>query len=239
MGYDQEGEVDPFMVFYKRLRKILTVLAVALFLFTLVCAIFIIYWTHSGLNFFFGVSGLSMNPTIRDGAMVAWNEKPFEEVKVGDIIVFRRRAELGGNIVLTPSTESKNGFWQTQTFTLFGEADDENPVYSYGQAIVHRVIEIVDDNGTRKLRTRGDGNDADDKYTVLSDGYAGTVVLYLNGLGSFTGWLAEGRGYLWILLATIILTTTVVLMWVKGPAQTMEAGAAPSPEPDTEEKAGE
>ena len=142
----------------------------------------------SGVTYIFGISGNSMFPTIQTNALVALEETPFDELQVGDIIIFRQRTDTGGKI--TFSDEDFQSGAAHKSFNLKGDSPeksykDEGISYEDGSYTIHRIVEIreADESGDRAVFTRGDNNPVNDRRTVMESGYVSRAAWHVNYLG--------------------------------------------------------
>ncbi len=77
----------------------------------------------------------------------------------------------------------------------------------------HRIIQYGSDGN---FITKGDANDSADKLTVSNDEILGEVVCSLPALGIFVGWFTEGSGWIFVVLALLIIVLGVyILKWEK------------------------
>jgi signal peptidase I len=117
------------------------------------------------------VTGTSMQPTIMPGTIAVIDRVPFNQLKVGDIIVFVPQIALETSCNSSPSSS----------------LTQETPVPCY---IIHRIVSITTNSqGQRILETKGDNNpislqgyDTD----INSSMYVGQVVLQFPLLGYAT-----------------------------------------------------
>ena len=66
----------------------------------------------------------------------------------------------------------------------------------YGIMITHRVIEIVEENGTVKYMTKGDNNETRDPQLVTKDQVYGEVVMRIPKVGYLQYFLATAYGWI-------------------------------------------
>lgn len=102
-------------------------------------------WASTGLLGFQPrvVASGSMRPALDVGDMAVIAEAEPGEIRIGDVIQYRRD----------------------------------------GVTILHRVVEIVEEGGSMRLRTKGDANDAPDPYPVPQVQVTGRLILTIPGLG--------------------------------------------------------
>ena len=171
----------------------------------------------SGVTYIFGISGNSMFPTIQTNALVALEETPFDELQVGDIILFRQRTDTGGKI--TFSDEDFQSGAAHKSFNLKGDSPeesykDEGISYEDGSYTIHRIVEIreADESGDRAVFTRGDNNPVSDRRTVMESGYVSRAAWHLNYVGLFMRIMFEYKGVCWLLGICAALTITVIMI---------------------------
>ncbi|HXQ93451.1 MAG TPA: hypothetical protein VN739_10640 [Nitrososphaerales archaeon] len=117
------------------------------------------------------VTGTSMQPTILPGTIALIDKVPFDQLKLGDVIVHTTQLSL-----LSPCDSSPAS-------TLTGEVS--NPCF-----VIHRIVDIrTDTNGNKVVTTKGDDN----SYSIpeIDTGinqsmYLGKVVLQFPLLGYVT-----------------------------------------------------
>ncbi|MDG6905875.1 MAG: signal peptidase I [Nitrososphaerota archaeon] len=118
------------------------------------------------------VTGTSMQPTIMPGTIAMIDKTPFNQLKVGDVIVFVPQIALGASCNSSPSSSLTS----------------ETPIPCY---IIHRIVSITTNaQGEKIITTKGDNN----QYSLLngydndinSSMYIGQVVLQFPILGYAT-----------------------------------------------------
>ena len=170
----------------------------------------------SGVTYIFGISGNSMFPTIQTNALVALEETPFDELQVGDIIIFRQRIDTGSKI--TFSDEDLQSGVAQKSFNLKDSPEesykDEGISYKDGNYTIHRIIEIreADESGDRAIFTRGDNNPVNDRRTVMKSGYVSRVAWHLNYVGLFMRIMFYYKGVYWLLGICAVLTIAVIII---------------------------
>ena len=90
----------------------------------------------------------------------------------------------------------------------------ENDVISFrneeDKVTTHRIVEIIDENGTRKFRTKGDANNTEDDKLVEEKDVEGIYIARIAGVGNFLMFMHEPIG-----LATILIVILVIgLIWL-------------------------
>lgn len=117
------------------------------------------------------VTGTSMQPTILPGTIALIDKVPFDQLKLGDVIVHTTQLSLQSPCDSSPAS------------TLTGEVS--NPCY-----VIHRIVNIgTDASGNRIVTTKGDDN----SYSIpeIDTGinqsmYLGKVILQFPLLGYVT-----------------------------------------------------
>lgn len=207
-----------------RIAKVLTRLDIVLgtvFVMSLLAAlVFGIISSVSGVEYVYEISGDSMLPTLQNNALVALEEKPFHELQVGDIILFRHRADTGWEISF--SDEDMGSGVAYKSFDLTGDSPeesykDEGIIYKEGSYTLHRIVGIreADDTGDRALFTRGDNNSGDDMKTVMESGYVARVAWHLNYAGLFIRLMFSCKGVYWLIGICAVLTIAVFVLRIK------------------------
>ena len=165
---------------------------------------------------------------------------PFEELSVGDVIVFKERPEhrvakesIHVNIEKVPSDSSDsvssgstiplsedNSATQDDTSQELNPENDTEPiVYFRNQAVLHRIVAIntilrgvsdTSDTGCTKLTTQGDGNESPDPVPVVESGYIGKMVIKMDYAGKGTKILYENFHF--ILAGTILMSILTALI---------------------------
>ena len=75
-----------------------------------------------------------------------------------------------------------------------------------GQSIVtHRVIEVIEDDGELKFRTRGDNNDTEDKELVPADKLVGIYKMRIAGAGHVAMFMQSTTGLIVCVVLPIVL----------------------------------
>ena len=74
----------------------------------------------------------------------------------------------------------------------------------------HRIIEIVNENGQKYFRTKGDANNAEDANLVSMDDVEGIYTFRIAGLGNFLMFMKEPIGLILVLLVILV----VGLLWL-------------------------
>lgn len=171
-----------------------------------------------GIKVIFNSYGTSMLPTLsEDNVLILTDQTSFEELAVGDIIVFNEWADLGVSTVSYTVKNEKTGedikvydppiqvsdslivYDETAVFTDVGIVYKGDPGDTWGQEeehCIHRIVRI-NENGDRALITKGDNNDGIDPRPVLKSGYLGKVFWYANGLGWPLKVLFLGNSFIW------------------------------------------
>ncbi len=116
------------------------------------------------------VTGTSMQPTILAGSVAVIDKVPFNQLKIGDVIVF------------VPLLAESNACDSGPTPTLTSEA--QVPCY-----VIHRIVSITNVNGKMIVTTKGDNNVASIPFIdmdINSSMYVGKVVFEIPVAGYVT-----------------------------------------------------
>ncbi len=127
------------------------------------------YFTNESLPFTI-VTGTSMQPTILAGSVAVIDKVPFDQLKIGDVIVF------------VPLLAINNQCDSGPTPSLTSEA--LVPCY-----VIHRIVSIDIVNGQRIVTTKGDNNPGSIPYIdedINSSMYVGKVVFEIPVAGYVT-----------------------------------------------------
>jgi len=136
-----------------------------------------------GIRFAFGVT----NPfyVVASGSMIP-------KLNIGDFVIVSHNVPFNilriGDIIV---------------FRTFGTTDT-----GQHEIIVHRVAQIVNDNGNRIVRTKGDANDGSIPgldYPIFQQNYIGKVVYVIPKLGVITDALRPPTNYILIGIILIVL----------------------------------
>ncbi len=168
------------------LIKLEAVLIILLLFFSFVIILSLSILPSHGIHVCWNVTGDSMEPTIKEGALIISRSSPYEKLEVGDIIVFKRR-------LLVAST---NGTAEATAKYL-------------DNTITHRIVSIEADG----IHTKGDNNQADDQYPVTVDGLVAKVVWWCNYAGFPLWFMFELGGFYW--LAGAVVVNVVLILWIE------------------------
>ena len=193
----------------------------AVFVISILAAVAIgIIPSVSGMKYVYTLSGDSMYPTIQDNAIVILEEKPFDELQVGDIILFRHRANTDWEISILDEDMASGVAYKS--FDLTGDSPDESYKdegisYKDGYYTLHRIVEIkeADASGDRALFTRGDNNPGNDLKTVMESGYVSKVAWHLNYVEAFMRLMFDYKGLYWLIGICAALTIAVFVLRIK------------------------
>ena len=169
------------------LLRIEAVLVILLLFFSGVIILSLSILPAHGIHVCWDVTGDSMEPTIKEGALIVDHSSPYEKLEVGDIIVFKRR-------LLVAST---NGTAEATAKYL-------------DNTITHRIVSLEEDG----IHTRGDNNERQDLYPVLPDGYVAKVVWWNNYAGWPFWIMFDHGGFYW--LAGAVVVNGVLILWLHG-----------------------
>ena len=177
----------------KKILRVLIKIEIILIILTFLCSLFIILaggtLPSRGINIMASTKGDSMYPTIQEGALFIWYDRdrvPFEDVEVGDIIIFREQDRNYSDDVPTPD-------------------------YTKYHLIMHRAVEIIEDTD-RSIITEGDGNGYTDQWPVLNRDYIGKVVWFRNDIGWPLRILTVNFGFFWLVGVTALLGILVFIL---------------------------
>ena len=179
---------------------------------------------HFGIHIYSDIHGVSMHPTIIDGAFEVGVHSPYEELKVGDIIIFQERLEYKlaskpflSNVTKGKYPESEDSSLEkpdsdtadtSPTDSSAPEAAPDEEIKYTDETITHRIIEI--NNG--EIRTRGDNNDIDDRFPVTEENYIAKVVWWNNYLGWPFRIMYEYHGFYWLLGIISVLGVVAIVL---------------------------
>ena len=209
---DEEKQIKPSsrQPFLLRLMNLLTAV---MFSITLLTSIFILLDSllpHFGLYLNFSNYGHSMEPSIRGNALILIStpdRTPFENLNVGDIILFKDPKGLNTATDSIKVHISKVGSLSSDTLSSTSDIttpdmppedemhEMENIEYLLDRAVLHRIIDIVEINTPssssdtagseeRILTTKGDSNPIPDRYPVNADAYLGRMLWHVDYVGS-------------------------------------------------------
>ncbi len=142
------------------------------------------YATNEALPFTI-VTGTSMQPTILAGSVAVIDKVPFDQLKVGDVIVFVP--------LLAENSTCDSG----PTPSLTSEA--VVPCY-----VIHRIVSVSNANGQTIITTKGDNNAGSIPYIdedITSSMYVGKVVFEI----PIAGYVTESPYNYFIALMILVL----------------------------------
>ena len=235
---DEEKQIKPSsrQPFLLRLMNLLTAV---MFSITLLTSIFILLDSllpHFGLYLNFSNYGHSMEPTVNGNALILIStpdRTPFENLNVGDIILFK---EPNGHNTATDSIKvhiSKVGSLSSDTLSSTSDIttpdmppedemhEMENIEYLLDRAVLHRIIDIVEINTPssssdtagseeRILTTKGDSNPIPDRYPVNADAYLGCMIWSIDYIGAVLLFLYTH--FTVITVVTVLVTVFTALL---------------------------
>ncbi len=155
--------------------------------------VFIIILPLTGIHFDYNINGTSMEPTLKNEVTIRLSPKlaPFEDLQVGDIILFRQIDYQGPGIVYVPEwNEDHTKFHLTRQTEL---AEDPQKY----KLIQHRIIAINENS----LVTKGDNNEYPDFQPVKPKEYQGKIIWHLNHIN----WLFKAMYRYGLFLGCVIL----------------------------------
>lgn len=203
-----------------KIFRIITIILVSITLFFFACNILNYrVFPHFGFQFHSSFSGTSMLPLNTDGTLTLdlFPERaPFEELEVGDNIVFRKRSDKfiqSSTItfhVAKPGEESSVSVEKPSV-----PLRDEGISYSdeYVQHMVVRVVEASGDND-RAVYTRGINNPEDDYYPVMKSGYYAKIVWRNEFLGWPFALLEKYHGFVFLASFAFASLAATWCLWV-------------------------
>lgn len=80
-----------------------------------------------------------------------------------------------------------------------------DPAGNGSSIVTHRVIEVVEENGTLSFRTRGDNNNAEDRLLVPADNLVGVYQSRIAGAGHIAMFMQSTTGLIICVVLPIIL----------------------------------
>ena len=218
----------------KHIRRLLTVtipiLSIAA-LYLLLFAVLPVFGVHlCSTN-----TGTSMEPNMHWGAFSIWVEPsvaPFDELKAGDIIIYRERKHVMSasysvkntmkGSTTTPAVTSTPAPLETEKT----ESMEGVVAYIPGSYAEHRVYEVRGD----EVFTWGDGNPEPDDDPVIESGYVGKVVWYVNYVGRVFQVICNPYFVSILVGFTVILLMLKKLLSISDPT-TIPASSSPSSQP--------
>ena len=144
--------------------------------FGIFAVVFIAILPLMGIYFDYNIQGASMEPALTNDVDIRLSPEwvPYEDLEVGDIILFRQKDYLESNmppgIVYAPEWNEDHTKFQLVRQT---ELEEESPKYI---RVRHRIIAINEDG----LVTKGDNNEFRDFLPVKSEEYQGKIVWHMN-----------------------------------------------------------
>lgn len=75
----------------------------------------------------------------------------------------------------------------------------------------HRIIEVVEENGERAFRTKGDANEQEDSGLVTEDDLVGKVIFHLPRMGYMVNYLQSSQGRFAAISAIAVLLLLILL----------------------------
>ena len=219
----------------KRILSIILVIYFSLF------AIILILRFGFGIRVAFCTVGESMLPTMRPGTFSVAKMVPFDDLEVGDVIVYKQRedpiaitskgtihfkkvmieqtdengvVEMVPGVVAETEAEDPSSYAKSDRSAVY---QDKNVKYKiFAIPVVHRITEIREEGefGDKVLFTKGDNNEAEDHYPVLESGYCGKVIWYMNGLGFFVLGI-----FITLLVLIVVFAIVVFVEWRRKPKE--------------------
>lgn len=85
-----------------------------------------------------------------------------------------------------------------------------------GSITVHRIVDIVEDNGDRKIyQTKGDNNNANDPYTVPSESVRGKYLFRIPGAGNIIQYIQKNLIIIVGAIIILLLVYTIIKVILK------------------------
>lgn len=81
--------------------------------------------------------------------------------------------------------------------------------------ITHRVIEVINDEGDVKYKSKGDNNNVEDDFLVNGEDVEGIYVTKISGLGNILMFLSKPIGMLVIILTIIVMAGVIFFLTFK------------------------
>ena len=200
---------------------ILVPIEVIVCLFTFLVSLIIIFGSDPpskvfglyGYGLGYHLTGDSMNPTMNESGLTVLCTTPFEDLQIGDVILFKRRyEELSETFVYGLRSEKR---YMNESGEAVKEYDSEHPIEVIDNIPSGKVSEeagfqdvldpdsvfyddgleytpgeyimhrvvSINTNGDKALATKGDNNKALEEFPVMESGYLAKVVWYRDGLG--------------------------------------------------------
>ncbi len=127
------------------------------------------------------------------------------------------------------------------------ESIDEGDVITFEQAggdsrVTHRVVEVVEDGGERRFRTKGDANEDPDPALVASSDVVGVVRFHVPYVGYVTSFAQTGVGILaLVVVPAVLLAVSEVwnLLKATAPEEDDDSTAGNGPVTDDEPTGGD
>ena len=184
------------------MKKIQIVSGMISLFFGLFALVFIAILPLMGIYFDYNIYGASMEPALTNAVDIRLSPKwaPYEDLKVGDIILFRQKDYLESNMppgaVYVPEWNKDHTKLDLVRQT---ELEEEPPKYIRVQ---HRIIAISE----KGLVTKGDKNEYPDFLSVKPEEYQGKIVWHMNHIN----WLFKAmyRYGLWAVCVILFVVTS-------------------------------
>ena len=223
---DEEKQLQPAQKHRASLLRLLLPVDIILVIITLFTSLFIIIesiLSSHGIILNFSNYGHSMDPTIKGNALVIINTAaPFEELKIGDVVMFKEpkglstdtdkirvhisKVDENGNAIDSSSSSSTGTEPETNTID-----EMENIEYLEDRAVLHRIVEIKNiSTGNRLLLTQGDHNPAPDRYPISAEAYIAKMLWHVDYIGEIIRVLYQN--FMVIMVVTILLSICTALI---------------------------
>lgn len=158
------------------MRIIQIILGIITLFFGIFALVFILILPLTGIHFDYNTNGTSMNPTLTNAVDIRFSPEraPYEDLQVGDIIVFKQWDYAENNLppgpVYVPVWNENHTKVQ---FVHQTALEEEQKKYIL---LRHRIIRINE----KGLVTKGDSSEYEDFLPVKPEEYLGKVVCHIN-----------------------------------------------------------
>lgn len=147
-------------------------------------------------------------PILTISIMIIYKANKYPD-KIPDIFGIKPMIVLSGSMEAKIHTGDLVFVKMVDTDTL-----KENDVISFrnedDKVTTHRIVEIVEENESRKFKTKGDANNTEDDNLVEEKDVEGIYIARMTGVGNFLMFMHEPIG-----LATILIVILIIgLIWL-------------------------
>ena len=187
----------------KNMRIIQIILGIISLFFGLFALVFILILPLMGIHFDYNTNGSSMNPTLTNAVDIRLSPEraPYEDLQVGDIIVFKQWDHAANNMPPGPAYNPEMNEDHNQLEFVRQTELEEQKKYIL---VRHRIIEISE----KGLVTKGDNSEWPDFLSVKPEEYQGKIVWHMNHINwlfkaMYRYGLWSGSLVLFIIVSTI------------------------------------